>query len=90
MVKEKNALKASGNRCIVEGDYQGAIRCAEEILSEDENDLDVMYMAAASYMNSNAYDNAIAMGNKLLTINDRYIAIYVVLAHCYIFNIFKQ
>ncbi|MBP2630513.1 MAG: hypothetical protein H6Q70_1141 [Firmicutes bacterium] len=83
MVKEKNALKASGNRCIVEGDYQGAIRCAEEILSEDENDLDVMYMAAASYMNNNAYEKAIEMGNKLLAINDQYIAIYVVLAHCY-------
>lgn len=83
MVTDKNALKALGNSCIIKRDYEGAIRCAEEILSVDENDTAAMYMAAASYMNNNEFDKAIAVGTQLLKINEQYIAIYVVLAHCY-------
>jgi predicted O-linked N-acetylglucosamine transferase (SPINDLY family) len=83
MVKDKNYLKVRGNSCIIAGDYQGAIRCAEELLALDKNDIDAMYMAAASYMNNNEYEKAIAMCNQALTINRNYIGLYVVLAHCY-------
>lgn len=82
-MKDKNSLKTLGNRYILNGDYQEAIRCAEEILSLDKKDIDAMYMAAASYMNADEYEKAIVMGGKLLTVNRNYIGIYLVLAHCY-------
>lgn len=83
MVKDKNALKSLSNNCIIHGDYQGAIRYAEDILSLDHMDIDAMYIVAASYMNLGEYEKSITMCKRILAINDAYIGSYVVLAHCY-------